>query len=275
MKRIPVFLFFSFLLLSDPLLDYANYLYSRGFCYEAVTEYKRFIFFNPEYPGKAKVFYRIGVCMRNEGSLDQALKYLKRAMALGYKKAIITTGVVLIAKRDYESAYVLLSYGVQFKEIKREAMFYMGISSLMMGDYDRAIDMFQLSFGDKGRELCLKIEELKHGKSPERASFLSRMLPGAGQLYSGSFKDFVGGLLTSGLALYFIGYHVAHEKFLEAIFVYVSLFQRYYQGGEKRAARIVQERELRKRRALALMALSLYSERPKNGSSKWVVHVEK
>jgi len=268
MKKGLIFLFLSFLLLSDSVLNHANYLYSRGFCYEAVTEYKRFLFFNPEYPERGKIFYRIGDCMRREGRLDQALKYLKRAMALGYKKAITTTGVILIAKGDYESAYALLSYGLKFKEIKGEAIFYMGVSSLMMGDYERAINSFQLSLGDKGRELCLRIEKLKHGKSPELASFLSRILPGAGQLYAGSFKDFVAGLLTSGVTLYFLGYHVAHEKFLEAILIYVPLFQRYYLGGEKRAARIVKKRELQKRRALALMALSLYSERLENSSSK-------
>ncbi|GEM_PF-6966945 len=260
MKRVYFVLFFTFLLFPDALLKYANVLYSKGLCYESVTEYKRFLFFNPDYPDRKEILYRIGLCLREEGELDQALQYFKQAMAEGHDKAFIGAATVLIARRDYESASVLLSYVSRFRKYRREAQFYLGISELMQGNYDRAIEAFRFSLGEKGKELYTGIEKLKHRKSPEVASFLARMLPGAGQLYAGSLKDFIAGILTSGVTLYFLGYHVAHEKFLEAILIYVPLFQRYYLGGEKRAAQIIREKEIRLRKKLVLLALSIFRE---------------
>jgi len=258
------FIFISFLLFSDPVLEHARWLYKNGLCYQAITEYKRFIFFNPQFKNKGKIFYRIGVCLRKEGNINQALEYMKRSMAEGYKKAFLTTGVTLIAEGDYDGARAILYYARRFPEVKREATFYSGIANLMDGNYKIALDELKETLGNRGKEIFVKIEKLEHRKSPELAAFLSRMFPGAGQLYAGSFKDFIAGIFTSGVTLYFLGYHVAHEKFIEAILIYSPLFQRYYIGGEKRAAQIVREKELRKRKSLALMALSIFAEGQKN-----------
>ena len=79
-------------------------------------------------------------------------------------------------------------------------------------------------------------------KNPDRAELLSTFIPGAGQIYAGSFG---GGLGSAGLQVSSLAwgvYNVIHGYYFTALFTGGGLFQAFYFGGMEQAKSLAQNK---------------------------------
>ena len=83
--------------------------------------------------------------------------------------------------------------------------------------------------------------EIGGGLSPRKASWLSALLPGAGQLYSRAYFKGITSLGLNALAGYYVYRCAQTDSPVEMLVAAVPLFWRYYRGGMKSAARCARE----------------------------------
>jgi len=238
----------------DGVLHLADELFAAGQFDEAVTEYKRYIFFNAENPEAAPgyAYYRIGLAYRSQGRWDDAIATLQKSIQAESREDAreerrLALGVTQIACGRYDQAdFLLLKIEMYspFEEAKRKAAFFRGICALYTSKWDEAREAFQNYFGGRDLEtdaLGKRIEGLlvqaqrKGYKSPRLAKALSTFVPGLGQIYA---TDWVGGL--NALALnaatgYLLVHDLVQKQIQDAVFNSIFLFQRFYSGNRQNA----------------------------------------
>jgi TM2 domain-containing membrane protein YozV len=107
-------------------------------------------------------------------------------------------------------------------------------------DFNKAGSYFEKAVSDSAsrqriRDLFSNARAFQR-PNPRLASWLSIILPGAGQIYSGEVWSGVNSLLLTG---FFVGlgfYIISVSSPIDALFTALPWFQRYYQGGFQRAA---------------------------------------
>ncbi|MDP3642038.1 MAG: hypothetical protein Q8S54_02480 [Bacteroidota bacterium] len=83
--------------------------------------------------------------------------------------------------------------------------------------------------------------------NPHTAWLLSLLVPGAGQLYSGEFKEAANSAALLGGLLYLTVSFAGKYSVFEAIAVVLPWFQRYYMGGANKAEKLTLEKQLANR----------------------------
>ena len=90
------------------------------------------------------------------------------------------------------------------------------------------------SISDSSKQIISKlynVAEKNHLKpNPKVASFLSMIIPGSGQLYSGKLKSGINSFLLTGAALTAFTLINVRYSFLDAILGVFPYYQRYYTG---------------------------------------------
>ncbi|RKY63046.1 MAG: hypothetical protein DRP99_04840 [Candidatus Latescibacterota bacterium] len=246
------------------LLALADSLYSCGNYYEAITEYRRYLFFDPSGSGAGYAWYRIGLSYREMGEFGRALEAFKEARMYAAtederERYRIEEALVLMAQGRWEPAQVSLLHVATFcrdPALRRRARCLLGVSYLYRFNWEEAERCLSscLSPGDprlerirvllgKGRTLELK--------SPKKAKLLSTFLPGLGQIYAGDWGAGLNALALNCLTSYLWGRSLLKGRYLDAAFWFTSLFLRYYRGNRFRAEKLAEERNLKVQRKLA------------------------
>lgn len=253
MKKVLLCFLFTFAFLqSNPLLNLAHELYRRGRWDEAITEYKRFLFFHSDSSEKALALYRIGLCYRQLGEDEKALNFFRKALSTAGKQlreeVLLSTAALLMEQNRLYNAEMLLKsvfYSTENKNTKFKSGVMLGLCYAMQYRWYHAKHIFaQILRKEKHKKLFQILEEAAKVKlkSPEKARRLSALLPGMGQIYAGFPWQGLSSLTVNLLFLYPLTYHFVHKRLLDAIVVYLPLFQRYYRGAEEKAAELVRRR---------------------------------
>ena len=253
-------------LAADQALDLAKRFFDRENYEEAITEYKRFIFFHPEdQEGVSDALHKIGLIFALSSSWSKAREVLRRSIELTEDSRIkdkrrIDLGVVLIASKDYslgELELLKVSYFSQDESIRKKALYFQGIGSLYMFKWKEAKEIFMSYYPeDETEELKGQLEKAQHlaYKSPKKAKILSLFLPGSGQIYAGNLKDGVCALLLNGLIGTFMVRAIGEEDWWNATSLFF-LFQRYYRGNLYHAQEQAElyNQELNRQQALKIL----------------------
>ncbi len=248
-------------MLSLSISNWGDFYYQNKYCFQAITEYKRILYFYPHHTRRGEMLYRIGKCLREEGKPRQALQYFKLSMAEGYPKAFLSCGVTLLGLGEWGAAESLLSYSTNIPEIRSDARFFHAISLILLGKYQRAKQELKGVLGKDGIEVYARLEKLLHWPSPEKAKILSSLIPGLGQAYAGSGKDALGGAITGFLPLALLVMHWTQGDYITIIIQDFPIFFRYYRGGMIRAAQLVQERREKFSLKTAVLALEKWKSK--------------
>lgn len=242
----------------DLALNLAECFFDSENYEDAVTEYKRFIFFNPQSDSVNYAYYKIGMAHRNKNKWKESISALQQSIETAPNDSVrnereIALAIVLIGSGNYSAAEFQLlrveSFS-QFLTLRRRASFFRGIASLYSFKWEEARKSFSAYFEkdtvNKISETTLPINSLfwvtRHlkYKSPKLAKLLSTFLPGAGQIYAGDWRNGLNALTVNSITVYLLVSSLIKGDYTSVLLSYLSLFQRYYFGNRFHAEKITE-----------------------------------
>lgn len=231
--------------------NYASSLFKNGQYYDAITEYKRLIFFDSTKSFSFIGNYNIGKCYKAGAKLDDAIKYFSKAEINAAKieekyQAKIEIVKCNILRRTTERALQILdeieNYP-EFKEKKDSINYWRGWTFIFKDDWEKAYYYFNKFQRD--HELKFLSEQvIKDKYSVTFAKVISYILPGAGQIYTGNI---LSGLMSLGYNILF-GYLTAksfsEDRIFDGVVIGSLLWLRFYRGNIQNAENFAIEKNM-------------------------------
>jgi tetratricopeptide (TPR) repeat protein len=238
------------LALADGLMELGSYD-------EAITEYKRFIFFNPKGEHTGYALYRMGLAYRAGHNWQEAIDAL-RASILAAERARhasplriaderrIVLATTLIASGNYSLARLELLRVSEFSRnpsLRLKSLYFRGIASLYMFDWDAVREAFGSFYSgyaegrmrESAKEIGSALLNARQSyKSIRLAKFLSVIFPGLGQIYAGDWRDGLNALALNSLTIGFLANAICRKDCKDAILI-SSITMRFYMGNIYRA----------------------------------------
>ena len=226
------------------LLGFAHHLFERGHYYQAVTEYERFIYYNPDHPSVSDARLKIAFCYKLGEQYTKAIE-LFRTLTDEYfgqecaSVAAYNVGECFRLNGDYEEALYEFNAFVEnypAHSLADKARWNSAWIYIDLEDYHSAKDHLFLVressvYQGPAKELVSALEELPRlsRKSPRLAGFLAAVIPGAGHLYTGEKKQALFSFVTNALLIF--GTYEAFNKELYVAGGFLSIFAiNYYSG---------------------------------------------
>ena len=246
----------SLLAAPDAALQYADRFFETRFYEEAITEYRRYLYFNPSTELTSDVYFKMALAYRDQNRWDDAIAALRQSIHAASSDSIkqereITLAATYIADMRYSLGEVLLLKVLTYTEypyVKQKALLLHAVACLYSSKWDAAQASLDDYFrGQPEPSLQADIDTLLQEaraffyRSPDDARGLSTLIPGLGQLYVGDHPNALNAfLLNGGLAAWMI-YKLWHGYIGDAYVIYHFLFRRYYYGNRYHAQRLAQE----------------------------------
>ena len=209
----------------------------------AVSFYERVLFFDTEQELYPEVCHNIADCYLAIGDYAKAIKYYSLAANLSKDDSLRNQYSLqkiesLILNQNYAYAYIELLEIEGTNKGKENWELFAAVSSFGMENYSTAKQHFLNLIPKNNKEDSLKIEALfkkleKYHKRlrPKRARWMSYLVPGMGQIYSGNIKNALNSILLNGILIYITIELSATYHILDALLATVPWIQRYYFGG--------------------------------------------
>jgi len=247
----------------DPI-TLADSLYALGDYQPAITEYKRFLFFNKNDEQAAQVYARIGKCYRNLYDWDNAEEYYNNAIAYANNDSLraeykIALGIVYISSKDFIATEKILLPLASFSElptIQSKASFFLSLTYIYCHKWKKAREYLDNNILSSDSSMNFELNQLLEKaantkyKSPTHARWLSTFIPGLGQVYAGQPLSALNAIAINFATGYLLYDTIdKHPSFIE-IYTYGSLFHRFYSGNRHNAERYVHERNEKKDKEL-------------------------
>lgn len=210
---------------------------------EAITEYKRHLYFHPDLPDDT-VFYTIGDLYRRLGKHCQAREAMLDALAATSSDSLsdaiqISLAVISIAEKNYAAAELELLRAVSFSPFtaqRNRAQRLLALVYIYTDRWDKVRESLLnatsglLPWQTVVIDSLLNSSQLFVRKSPILAQWMSTFLPGSGQCYAGDVRNGVNALAVSLATGYMTVYSIVNGYYQQAILTDVTLFWRYYSG---------------------------------------------
>lgn len=267
---VSTFLFFcSFAAVAEELpLSLGRHLAAQGNYDAAITEYKRFLFFHPDDSRVGEVYYNIGLAYKAQGLWTEAVTALRTAIYLAINNETkseyqLALAVTLIATKNYDLAQLELIKVVLRKPslpLFRRALFLQAVAYIYQFRWEEARSVLQDYTTDERLDALFAAALNMPQKSIKVAKVLSTILPGAGHVYTGDWRDGLNALLLNG-ALGFLAIDaVLDEHYTDAALWGGFIFLRYYRGNTFRAGAAAEQFNLRESRRTAEALLQRLQE---------------
>jgi tetratricopeptide (TPR) repeat protein len=239
----------------DASLSLGKRLYDAGNYSAAITEFKRFLLFNPSDPRSVDIYRNIGYAYRALKQWEQAAAALKTASEAADEDSIreevkMDIAVTMIAQQNYTSAELQLSRMKAFSShphLVRKADFLLAVVYLKQYQWENARNAFkEYAIVDPAAYLLnvdslLSPEHLPESRSVGTAVFISSIVPGGGQWYAGNEWDAVNALAINSLFGYLVIDAVIGQRWQDAVIAFAPIFYRYYEGNRINAEKQVLE----------------------------------
>jgi tetratricopeptide (TPR) repeat protein len=231
----------------DPALALAESFRRSGAFEQAVTEYKRFLFFHPEDSRAAEARSGLGFCLLAEGRTGEGLAALRLAAAgqpgldcrLDLVRALLETG------RQTEAELELLQLQAFAEGAPGEIALYLGVLRIEQGRWEEAGEALRQALPEADLQLLdglLAEAGKRKRKSPRAARLLSALLPGAGQAYAGDVPDGLNALAVNGGIAVLAAAAAVNGYYPEAVLLVLFPLRRYYTGNIGNAGRLAERR---------------------------------
>lgn len=236
---------------SELLLERAEFLFNSNQYFDAITEYKRTLFFAEENDVSAKVNFRIAQCYKAGAFFDEAIKYLALAERNSRDSSFlfdIKTEVIRcnILRRTTARAIQIcddLEHDSRFISRLEEVNYWRGWAYMFADDWENA----SKSYGkfDSQKELKLLCDHVQNDKlSVTFAKVISYILPGSGQIYSGKILSGLMSLAWNLAAGYFtVNSFIANRAF-DGIVIGELVWIRFYRGNLENAETFAEQKNI-------------------------------
>ncbi len=214
---------------------FAQSLFDKGYYYQAVVEYERFLFYHPDHPLSGQAQLNIARCYQQGKQYKKALQQFRTVLETFRGTQLAVEAAFRIGETSYQAGeyeqciMALTRFLDSFPQDARstQALYRIGWAHIQLDEYITARDMF-LRLGSRSAdpdtdgyyaasriiaERLLSLRDARE-RSPVAAAILSIVLPGAGHLYAGAYKD---GLLAFLVNAALIG--ATYEAFDKEIYV--------------------------------------------------------
>jgi len=222
-----------------------DYFSERELYFEAITEYKRQLFFN-QTGKKDELLLKIVKAYYQTGQKSQAEEPLIEAIGNAEQSPEDRQCLILLAKihwdnYDYEAMRGVLNLlETESDSLQLEHIIYIRAwSYIYEAQWQHGIDqLHQVNFVDT-TALISAIEGVKNvpQKSKALASLMSNIIPGSGQLYAGDYQNALFSFLLVGSITGSIIWNIVEEAYFIAATKYIFPFSRYSRGGLRNIAR--------------------------------------
>lgn len=235
----------------EQLYKTADALYQAELYFDAITEYKRLLFFDNQKHYEYDANLKIALCYKMGGKYDDAVHFFNNAERVAataeerYNARIMAIRTNIL-RRTTDRALELLDRMEAEPTNKNklaEITYWRGWAYIFRDDFEKAAIQFGII--DKDHELkkiCLQAHSDKY--SVTFAKVISYILPGAGQIYTG---EIVSGLLSLGWNVLF-GYLTANafieKRIFDGILIGDLLFLRFYKGNVQNAEKFALQKNL-------------------------------
>lgn len=240
-------------------LSLGRHLASRGSYDAAITEYKRFLFFHSDDTGIGEVYYNIGLAYRAQGLWTEAITSLRTATYLAMDDEVkseyqLELAVTLIAAQDYDLArleLIKVTMRAPSAQLYRRALFLQAVAHIYQFRWEEAREALRNYTTDERLDMLFDVAVDIPLKSARLARGLSTILPGAGQVYVGNWRDGVNALLLNGGLGFLAVDAVLDGYYIDAALWGVFIFWRYYRGNTFRAGHAAEQFNLQASRRAA------------------------
>ena len=229
-------------------LELADSLTQAGFYDEAITEYYRYAFFNPDDPLLSDVYSKIGYGYGDLENWEKALGAIDTAIFVADSDSLIIQrkidrAAIYIAQGDLEAAInELRNLGLTDSsgEIRADRLIFLAYT--LDHNWRAALDIFRQSVMAEGpnaaaiESTLVRATKSKY-KSASTASTLSAIVPGAGQIYNGRYLAAINALAINGAFGYWTVDNIINENYTSAFLIFIFFFERYYEGNRYQAGR--------------------------------------
>lgn len=238
----------------NTVLYEAHQLALAGATDDAVTEYQRYLFFNPDSPAVA-IYLSIAGMYRDQGRFADAQDALQSALTLAETDTLrdairIEYSLLEMAQGRYSSAQMELLRIDSFSKnaaVRLGADRFLCISYILAGNLSEAMKISSSGSAVSGDPFLRQIDSLlKNGprysrKSPLAAKIMSAILPGLGQVYANDLRGGLNALVISVLTGFMTVHSIFYGYYQEAIFTDATIFWRYYSGNLWHASRAAEK----------------------------------
>lgn len=239
-------------------LSFADSLYTNQ-TYELATEsYKRVLFFDKNGVYTNQTYPKIADCLFQTEKYDEAatyfdLAYFSESNEEKKSEHLLKKAASLLILKQYDYALIEI-YNLPealTEEQQKEKNTLEAIIYFAKNDFDASRNSFNQVASDTSKINALFVQNKKVDRiKPKTAKVLSMIIPGLGQLYVGDIKNGLNSFILTG-GLLTLGIHSAIVNSpLDAAFAVLPWFQRYYQGGFKKAEIIAKAKIDEKRFAI-------------------------
>lgn len=229
----------------------AKVLFNQEKYFDAITEFKRLLFFDKQNSFGFDANYYIGLSYKFGGKYDEALRYftlaeIKSADDSEYFSVKIHQVRINILRRTLVQANRILDElenDKKFFNKKNEIKYWRGWSYIFASEWKKASDIFGEDNLDSSLSvLCKNTDEQMY--SVGFAKYSSYLIPGFGQFYTG---EYISGVISLGWNLLF-GYLTVNsftdERVFDGIMVGNFLWLRFYSGNIQNAEKYAVQKNL-------------------------------
>jgi tetratricopeptide (TPR) repeat protein len=224
-------------------------LYNKEDYFDAITEFKRLLFFDEDSIYTFKANEMIGKCYKEGAKFSEAILYFTYAEFAAKNPAEIYDSRINIIKvnilrRTTSNAIRLLDsllHDSRFKNKKNDIYYWKGWAYIFADDWENASKEFgKISENHPLKNLADKVVSERY--SVTEAKILSAIIPGAGQIYTGHI---ISGLLSLGwnaLWGFLTVNSIIQHRVLDGIFVGDLLWLRFYSGNLQNAGKFANQK---------------------------------
>ena len=230
--------------------EHGQKLYNEENYFDAVTEFKRLLYFDESGDYEYRANLLIGLCYKQGGKFSDAMKYFSLAKFNSisdqeYYESSIEIIKINILRRTTGRAFALLDTlenDVRFVNKSEEINYWLGWAYIFSDDWETAASTF--SKYQDGQRLALLCDSVNSELyNPQLAKYLS-IIPGAGQFYTG---EYVSGLISIGWNVLW-GYLTIEafieDRVLDGVLIGSLLWWRFYSGNIQNAEKFALEKNL-------------------------------
>lgn len=226
----------------EELFNRAEKLFSESQYFDAITEYKRYLFFDTSKTRNFEIFDRIAASYKAGAHFEDAIKYYRLAEkeTIDDEKLFLTKINIVrvnILRRTTSQAFTLLNEiesNEKYKFRKNEINYWRGWAHIFNDDWKNASLTFDKI--NPYHELKLISERTNRTKvSVTFAKVISYILPGSGLIYTGNFLQGLLALSWNAASGYLTINSFAEKRVFDGIVTGELLFLRFYRGSVQAA----------------------------------------